>query len=196
MAAVLQPAAPRPAYRYFRTGSVLDQGPTPSCVGHAWAGFLMAAPVMSKGVDPFAIYRGAQDNDEWPGNDYEGSSVRGGAKYLQSQGRLSRYVWAWDAETVADFILSGQGSVVVGTVWTNAMFTPDDKGFLHPTGPIAGGHAWLLVGYNRTRGVFRMLNSWGSSWGDSGRAWITGEDLQTLLRWDGEAAATVEQEVR
>jgi len=192
MAAVIQPAAPRPAYRYFRSGPVLYQGNTPSCVGHAWAGFLMAAPIMSKGVDPFDIYYGAQDNDEWEGNAYEGSSVRGGAKYLQAQGRLSRYVWAWDAETIADFILSGQGTVVMGTNWTYPMFDPDTKGFIHPTGPIAGGHAWLLTGYNRTFGLFRMQNSWGKSWGQKGRAWITGEDLQTLIRWDGEAAAAVE----
>jgi hypothetical protein len=194
MAAVLIPAAPRPAFRYYASGGVLDQGPTSSCVGHAWRAWMSAAPVMTKaGPDAFKIYDEAKFVDEWPGEDYDGTSVRGGAKVLYTAGYIASYVWAWDAETVADFILSGQGTVVMGTEWTYAMFEPDAKGFLHPTGPIAGGHAWLLVGYSRTRGVFRMQNSWGREWSQNGRAWITGEDLQTLIRWDGEAAAAVEQ---
>ncbi len=195
MAAVIADK-PVPTYRYLRTGATLDQGATSSCVGHAWVAFLMAAPTMTKDVNPFWLYRAAQDYDEWPGHNYDGSSVRGGAKYLQQEGRLSSYVWAFEAQTVADFILGGHGSVVAGTNFYDQMFRPDKHGFVQPFGRIVGGHAYLAVGYSRTRGVFRFLNSWGTAFGDKGRFWMLGEHVDRLIREDGEACAAIEQKVQ
>jgi hypothetical protein len=40
------------------------------------------------------------------------------------------------------------------------MPTPQDK--------LLGGHAVLCVGYDDSRKVFIMRNSWGSKWGDKG----------------------------
>ncbi len=33
-------------------------------------------------------------------------------------------------------------------------------------------HAVLVVGYDDTRGAYRIMNSWGTSWGDSGFMWM------------------------
>lgn len=33
---------------------------------------------------------------------------------------------------------------------------------------LLGGHAVLIVGYNKTKNVFIVRNSWGTSWGDNG----------------------------
>ena len=47
------------------------------------------------------------------------------------------------------------------------------------TGTMWGGHAICLVGYNDSldtpdgKGAFRLVNSWGTGWGDAGYAWIT-----------------------
>lgn len=41
-----------------------------------------------------------------------------------------------------------------------------------PRGPSLGGHAVLLVGYDDARNAFKILNSWGTGWGDSGYGWI------------------------
>ena len=43
-----------------------------------------------------------------------------------------------------------------------------------PEGDVRGGHAVCLVGYQRDAGVVqvRVLNSWGSSWGDGGQVWL------------------------
>lgn len=41
-----------------------------------------------------------------------------------------------------------------------------------PRGPSLGGHAVLLVGYDDERNAFKILNSWGTGWGDSGYGWI------------------------
>lgn len=81
------------------------------------------------------------------------------------------------------------------------MFMPHDKtGYIAPTGPDEGGHAWLIIGANRnrgnpdrTKGAIRMINSWGDSWGSQrGRAWITFRDLDKLIQDDGEACVASE----
>jgi C1A family cysteine protease len=37
-----------------------------------------------------------------------------------------------------------------------------------------------------------MINSWGSDWGQGGRAWITFENLDKLIKLQGEAAVATE----
>lgn len=199
MRALAPQEPPARDYRYFLAGPVLNQGNSSSCVGMAWRGFLSAAPLMTRGgPDARAIYRAAQDADEWPGAEpaYYGTSVRAGAKVLQDGGHIASYHWANSAEEVARFILSDTGGcVIAGTVWTADMFRPDALGFVTPTGATVGGHAWLITGYSRLRGLFRARNSWGRFWGRRGNFWLTGEHLAELLRRDGEACAAVERRV-
>jgi hypothetical protein len=35
-----------------------------------------------------------------------------------------------------------------------------------------GGHAMTIVGYDDQRGAFKLLNSWGTAWGDGGYGWV------------------------
>lgn len=179
----------------WTTGPVLDQGETPQCVGYSWEGFLQAEPLMTMdGPTPQEIYDGAQQNDEWPGPPpaYNGSSVRGGAKALQLMGRIESYHWAESAADIRRYIQT-QGPVVMGTMWYYDMFFPQNhNGYLKPTGELAGGHAWLVVGYDAKRRAFLMQNSWGPDWGTQGRAWVRFDDLDTLLKQSGEACAAVE----
>lgn len=189
-------AGPLPNVRYWRMfSSPLDQGYEGSCVGHAWKHFLMASPVCTSGAReaPRAtdIYRAAQKVDEWPGESYEGTSVRAGAKVLASLGLISEYNWARDIEVLSRYILT-TGTVVMGTNWYGGMDTPNKEGFVKPTGGIRGGHAYLVIGYNRLRGVYRCINSWGKPYGQAGRFWIAGEDLGRLLAEGGEACSAVE----
>ena len=88
MRAALRPVA-APVSKIWWPGTVLDQGQTPQCVGFAWRGWMLSSPervAANYGPDGPAIYAGAQQNDEFPGTDYEGSSVRGGAKFLTASG--------------------------------------------------------------------------------------------------------------
>ena len=74
------------------------------------------------------------------------------------------------------------------------MFYPHAKtGVIVDTGPNRGGHAYLLAGYNRRQGLFRILNSWSERWGQNGRAWIEGETLERLLNRAGEAVTAIEK---
>jgi hypothetical protein len=45
-----------------------------------------------------------------------------------------------------------------------------------------GWHAMTLVGYDERRQAFRLINSWGKSWGDRGYAWIGYDLLRTRIR--------------
>lgn len=185
-------AVPPVLTRHHRTGPVLDQGNTSQCVGYAFRQLLNTAPVMQQG-GPSAtdIYREAQRIDEWPGEQYDGTSVRAGAKVLHAEGYLSAYHWATRAEDVRDYILTS-GPVVVGTDWLTDMFTPDKDGYLPVSGSFVGGHAYVLCGYSTGRSAFRIINSWGKGFGQAGRAWIRFDDFARLLSSNGEACAAVE----
>jgi papain like protease len=186
--------APRPT-RYWRTpGNVIDQVGG-SCVGAAWTHFLQSAPKMTKQAPSnyLALYKAAQLIDEWPETPpEEGTSVRAGAKMLVSIGMLAdEYLWAWNEPTVRDWILT-KGPVVLGIDWHADMMEPDREGFVHPAGGVVGGHAILCYGYSHKRNAYRLLQSWGDSWGQDGRCWIGARDLDLLLGHAGEACAATE----
>ena len=198
-----------PSRRYYNIGKLLplDQGDTGTCVAHAWTGFLDAAPLMCKNApSPFDTYRGIVLMDEFNENDVEatlpndqlqmGTSVRGGAKYLQGKGFLKSYVWAQNADEAAQWLLTGKGCLVAGTDWYYGMSELDSNGYAIPEGAVLGGHSYLIIGYNRVTKSFRMLNSWGAGWGTGGRAWIHHMDMDKLIKADGEMCAAVEQLVK
>lgn len=178
--------------RFYAIGPVLDQGDTSQCVGYSAKQFLQSEPVQTlDGPTATELYKAAQAEDEWPGDNYEGSSVRGAAKALTGMGRLKSYVWAANATDVRDFLITS-GTVMMGTDWRSAMTTPVD-GQLKVSGAVEGGHAYLLVGYDATTNRFRMVNSWGADWGEHGQAWIRFKDLDRLIAARGEACAALEQ---
>lgn len=172
-----------------------NQGAKPQCVGYSLAHWLENSPITHKSappvVQPSIIYNQAQLIDEWPGEDYDGTSVRAGAKVLQGMGFISSYLWAFDLATMIDAVLV-KGPVVVGTNWYNQMFHPNAEGHIKIDGGIAGGHAYLINGVNTKTKLFRIKNSWGQGWGIKGRAWISFADMERLIHEDGEVLIGVE----
>jgi hypothetical protein len=68
--------------------------------------------------------------------------------------------------------IAAYGDAWIGSPWSKAWFTPGPDGVLPPPDPTAGGHAYKFVGYDDSKGAFLMQNSWGSSWGLLGHAWM------------------------
>ena len=173
-----------------------DQGNLPHCVGFAWTGWLHAGPVYQKFdgspcVNPNWLYAKAQDVDEWPGNDYDGTSVRAGAKVLQRLGFIKSYHWALRLSDIVNAVLT-IGPVVVGTYWYSRMSTPQSNGLIRAKGRLEGGHAYLITGVNRERRLLRIRQSWGLKWGRAGRCFLPFSDMKRLLRMQGEACLAIE----
>ena len=173
-----------------------NQGNTPQCVGYAWAHWICDGPITHRGalpiIQPSLIYREAQKVDEWPGERYNGTSVRGGAKYLMSSGKISSYLWAFDINTLINTVLN-VGPVVVGTNWYYNMFFPNKNGLIRLSGHIAGGHAYVINGVNTVTKQFRIKNSWGKTWGVSGHAYISFSDMSRLIIERGEICLAIEK---
>lgn len=183
-----QEAETRP-FRYWNSRGWLNQNPKPHCVGYSWTHLLADGPVTHKEAlsTQFAddLYYECQRNDEWAGENYDGTSVRAGAKVLQKWGRIGVYRWTWDVQELAQWILL-KGPAVAGTVWKTGMFRPNSDGLIKPTGNDEGGHAYEINGVNQRRELLRIRNSWGRGWGKGGYAVISFEDFQALLDADGE----------
>lgn len=184
-----------PPYKHWPTGPILNQGDTPHCVGFAWAQWEMTSPVripLATSRDGNAlghgIYASCKEIDGYAG---DGTWVRAGASVMKTAGRLASYVWATGPNDLRDWVLL-KGPVVVGTDWHESMFDPDARGWMRPAGAVVGGHAYLVTGYNANARAYRVTNSWGTGWGDNGKAWILAADLWRLVSQSGEAVAAPE----
>lgn len=186
--------------RYWWSPPAYDQGSTSQCVAYSGVRYLTSGPICNQPIPFEELYIECQKADEWPGEDYEGTSVRGLFKALKARGLVSEYSWAFEVGPVIDHLLT-VGPVEMGTSWTDEMANPTLKGYvtLGDLEESTGGHAWCVIGASRTKknpdgtvGAVRAVNSWGLNWGDRGRFWLTFNDLDKLIKFDGEAAVATE----
>lgn len=189
-----------PSYRYWwANGWWGNQLSTPQCVAYTGLHLLEDGPIthaprapgQGPVINPYLLYKELQRNDEWPGENYDGTSVRALMKVLRRDGYIGSYHWAWDLDTVIDY-LRVEGPVGVGTWWYYDMFFPDPTGLIHIRGGRVGGHAYLLNGVNVKRKIVRFKNSWGRGWGRLGHGYMTFDSLARLIQEDGEAAIATE----
>jgi hypothetical protein len=57
---------------------------------------------------------------------------------------------------------------------------------------VRGLHAMVVVGFSTVKRAFRVINSWGPKWADSGFVWIDYDHLVALLRTDDGMALVVD----
>ncbi|MHB8763620.1 MAG: C1 family peptidase [Deferrisomatales bacterium] len=206
-----------PDYAHTRK-LVLNQGREGACTGFGLAAvvnYLLyrqhpgaepspEAPRPIATVSPRMLFHMARVYDEWPGEDYEGSSCRGAMKGWHRHGVCTEAHWpyraragrpreGWQSDAARrplgayyrvdkDSISDLQAAIhEVGAVYASAAVHPGWFLGTEATLPViplvagaTGGHAFALIGY--TPEGFIMQNSWGTRWGYHGFAVLPYED--------------------
>jgi hypothetical protein len=175
----------------------LDQGREGACVGFAITNELMGSPVRVRppGYDAarklkvsnaFAqhLYEVARrDYDEWPGEDYDGTSVRAGLRAAKAAGYIAEFRAVRTPEELRQTLYFA-GPVVVGIDWTEAMFDYDEHGVVRRGGDVVGGHALCINALYPSRyyrPAYRARQSWGGTYGIGGDVWFDADHLHDLL---------------
>lgn len=147
-------------------------------------------------VSPRMIYQMAKRYDEWPGEDYSGSSARGAMKGWHKHGICSEGKWRYSSnskdvrlteERCADAVQRPLGAYFrvnhkdlvamhaaiseVGVLYATAMVhagwqNAARDGLIKFSQDVIGGHAFAIVAYDRDG--FWIQNSWGTDWGKGG----------------------------
>lgn len=180
---------------------VMDQGADGAC-----AGFALAATVnllvrfnptsdpatRARRVSPHMLYVNARRHDEWPGDTYEGSSLRGALRGFYNCGACRFDLWkspspaGFSLQAAKDARLTSLGAYYrlrphlpdyhaalteTGVIYVSASVHKgwdDPKRGIIPPGSGSALHAFAIVGYDDTG--FVIQNSWGPKWGKGGLA--------------------------
>lgn len=181
-------AALAPRTTPYRLGPVLDQGNRPTCVTNTMLGWLMSAPIMT--VPPAApqrwaelAYTWSQQNDEWDGEYYDGTSVRAGLQYLRKQtGHAASFARLLSVDEGINWLKSPVGSPIpIGVDLFQNMAQPDSKNLGAASGRWLGGHAMLWYWYSERTGLCFIRNSWGEDWANRGNFALPVADLRYLI---------------
>jgi hypothetical protein len=95
---------------------------------------------------------------------------------------------SWRRVNVQDLIevksqIAGSFPVLIG-IEVDDEFRSLTQGQIYRTfsGHSVGGHALVIVGYDDQLGAFKVINSWGITWGDAGFGWISYNAFRQMVR--------------
>ena len=203
-------------WRHWNRPPILDQGSEGACTGFAAANLINAGPVRPAKAELLgnaqarALYILAKRLDEYPGEDYDGSSVNGAMLAARQEGYVKEFRWAREMETVKRGLLL-DGPIDFGLDWTSDMMRPNADGFIRATGPVVGGHSITATGINTKveyrltnggpifRGYVEFAQSWGRDHGANGFVKLPLDDLARLLDgidYPGDACIAIEVKKR
>jgi len=151
-----------------------------NAVGNRVAGRVLKMP------DAVRIYSRSTQLDPWDGSyppEDTGSSGLASCKTAIEFGLAGEYRWIFGgADEVVQNVVEGH-PISVGTWWYEDMFNQDSRGLIHATGSKAGGHQYIIRGYDLDRD-WVLGRCW---WGSFKDFWLPRADLDSLLRDGGDA---------
>lgn len=190
---------------------ILDQGTEGACTGFALAAVIhrllarndaLPDTVRKREVSPRMLFTMARLHDEWPGENYDGSSLRGALRGFFNNGACARALWPDNAASDAAFQTLDAAldarRTSLGAYYRLRPALPDYHAALHETGVIYASaavhdgwdkpprtgritpgsgedlHAFAIVGYDQEG--FWIQNSWGPKWGNKGLGHWSYED--------------------
>jgi hypothetical protein len=169
---------------------VFDQGDLGSCTGNACAGCLSTAPFTNKltEADAVKLYSAATRLDRirgvYPPND-TGSSGLAVMRAAKQAKLIPGYSHAFGIEHVLKSL--ALSPCIVGITWLTGCDEPNADGLIRYEGEVRGGHEFQAFKVDVKNQLVGFWNSWGKSWGDEGRFFMTWTDLDAALRARGDA---------
>jgi hypothetical protein len=202
---------PRELDNWRKVPWVLDQQSEGACVGFASAAVVnyLLGNRSDRGrskpdrVSPRMLYEMARRYDEWEGEHYEGSSIRGAMKGWFNHGVCTEKLWPYDPKHAGrispDAALDarrrplgayyrvhhrrlnhmhdavGEAGILLASSAVHAGWDEvGDDGFVPYRREDRGGHAFAIIGYDETG--FWIQNSWGEDWGFWGFGHLSYDD--------------------
>lgn len=191
--------------RHDRGIPVLDQGDLGSCTGNAAEGSVgtsplfeaipgtvAARPTASASSDEdqaVALYSAATKLDSYSGSyppDDTGSDGLSVAKAAQKAGLISGYTHCTDLDSALKAL--SQQPVIAGINWYDSFDDPNADGLIKIAkgAQVRGGHEICLDELDVEKQLIGFTNSWSTSWGLEGRAYLSWADFKRLLGEDGD----------
>ncbi len=192
--------------------TILDQQSEGACTGFGLAAVINHLNVKQKReytVSARMLYEMAKKHDDWPGEDYAGSSCRGAIKGWRNMGVCRDDEWPYIANEPDSLTVERAKSARKTTI--GAYYRIDKKlsdfhsalnesgvifcsanvhkgwskpsittGKIKPSEDMIGGHAFAIVGYDQQG--FWVQNSWGETWGKNGLGHWLYEDWSANIR--------------
>lgn len=189
-------ALPTAPVMHERHIAVFDQGDLGCCTAAAQLGMLATGPLDLRKrftlADVHAFYHDETVADEadipgvWPPED-TGSAGIYACKVSRARGWISAYQHAFSPTTAIGWL--GHQPMSIGIPWLNSMFDLAKGNIISVDrrSGVAGGHQVCADGVDPMHSMIRITNSWGTGWGDHGRAWMRYSDLAWLLGQGGDA---------
>jgi hypothetical protein len=182
--------------RAWRPAPGISQGNVPQCAIFSQGAHLGSSPNAKRSpVERYPeLYKSAQDVDEIPGNNYDGTTLLGAFKAFQLAGFYGRNAKPVVGTTIEQlvFCLREIGPVCWGSEWTMGLEMPRKDGEIRPTGVNLGGHGVLVHAIemdSKGKGRIYLTNWRGLNWGMGGRAWMSLQNAQRLLNAGGQFLA-------
>ncbi len=191
---------------------VLNQGQEGACTGFALAAVINLLRTRQGGDKPVSarmLYEMARKFDEWPGEDYAGSSCRGAIRGWRHMGVCSETEWPYRVNSAGQLTVERAKQArhtTIGAYYRLRHDVVDFHSALNEAGVVfcsadvhsgwsaasvssgkipmragaTGGHAFALVGYDEDG--FYVQNSWGKEWGKNGIALWRYEDWKENIK--------------
>lgn len=196
-----EPRGALASVQHHRFAPVFDQGSLGSCTGNAAVGALGTGALYQavSGIGlrfeeklAVSVYSGATAIDSFAGTwepDDTGSDGLSVAKVLKLNNWIAGYQHALSLDAALTALQTN--AVITGVTWYEGFDEPSSTGRVVISGAERGGHEFVVDGIDVDNQRVWATNSWGTSYGEGGRFWMSWDTWGTLLENGGDATILV-----
>jgi hypothetical protein len=183
-------------------GLPLDQGNVGSCTANALVGAINTQPNYTgplalphvagrsrpaNEADAIALYERETADEGQPYPEFDpGGTGLAVCKAARELGWLARYAWAFSFDEAMRALV--MRPAILGCNWYDSFDQPDGNAevSISPGAQVRGGHEIVAISINTEAQVVGFINSWGTSYGQFGRFWMSYATLEQLLAEQGD----------